>query len=38
MNPTDWEKLDKEYREYCHQCQTNGKPPVDFHTWLLGQD
>jgi len=38
MNPTDWEILDKEYREYCKQCQATGKSPVDFHTWLLGQD
>lgn len=38
MQMEDWNKLDEEYREYCQQCQTAGKPPVDFHTWLLGND
>jgi hypothetical protein len=38
MESSDWAKLDEEYQLYCHQCQAEGKPPVDFHTWLLGED
>lgn len=38
MESSDWAELDRRYREYCHQCQAAGKVPVDFHTWLLGEE
>jgi hypothetical protein len=38
MESSDWAKLDEEYQAYCQACQTQGKVPVDFHTWLLGED
>lgn len=38
MDSSDWDKLDIEYQAYCRQCYAAGTIPVDFHTWLLGQD
>jgi len=38
MESSDWKKLDDEYQAYCQACQNEGKVPVDFHTWLLGED
>jgi hypothetical protein len=33
--PLDWAAVDRDYEEYCRQCQQEGKKPDDFGKWFM---